>query len=53
MVLYTTNCTCLSTKLFDESIAVVVDDAPHVLEKAVEKGVIATGLLFPWNRDYR
>ncbi len=24
-----------------------------VLEKAVEKGVIATGLLFPWNRLYR
>jgi hypothetical protein len=40
------------TQLFDESIAVVVDDAPKVLEKAVEKGVIATGLLFPWNREY-
>jgi hypothetical protein len=31
---------------------VVVDDSPHVLEKAVNKGVMATGLLFPWNRDY-
>jgi len=40
------------TQLFDESIDVVVDDSPHVLEKAVEKGVIATGLLFPWNRNY-
>ena len=40
------------TQLFDESVDVVVDDSPHVLEKAVEKGVIATGLLFPWNREY-
>ena len=31
---------------------VVVDDAPQVLEKAVESGADATGLLFPWNRDY-
>ena len=40
------------TQLFDESIDVVVDDAPQVLEKAVENGVIATGLLFPWNREF-
>jgi hypothetical protein len=40
------------TQLFDISIDVVVDDAPQVLEKAVDKGVMATGLLFPWNRDF-
>jgi hypothetical protein len=40
------------TQLFDQSIDVVVDDAPQVLEKAVENGVIAAGLLFPWNREY-
>jgi hypothetical protein len=40
------------TELFDMSTDVVVDDSPHVLEKAVDKGVMATGLLFPWNRDY-
>jgi hypothetical protein len=31
---------------------VVVDDHPGVLEKAVENGAIATGLLFPWNQAY-
>jgi hypothetical protein len=40
------------TQLFTESIDVVVDDSPHVLEKAVDKRIMATGLLFPWNRDY-
>lgn len=40
------------TRLFDASTDVVVDDAPVVLEKAVEKGVMATGLLFPWNKAY-
>jgi hypothetical protein len=40
------------TSLFDESTDVVVDDAPPVLEKAVEKGLMATGLLFPWNSAY-
>jgi hypothetical protein len=40
------------TQLFDTSTDVVVDDSPHVLEKAVDKGVMATGLLFPWNQDY-
>jgi hypothetical protein len=40
------------TQLFTESIDVVVDDSPHVLEKAVDKKIMATGLLFPWNRDY-
>jgi hypothetical protein len=40
------------TQLFDKSADVVVDDAPQVLEKAVEKGLMATGLMFPWNREY-
>jgi len=29
---------------------VVVDDSPYTLEKALERGVLGTGLLFPWNR---
>jgi HAD superfamily hydrolase (TIGR01509 family) len=37
--------------LFDQA-AVVVDDAPHTLEKAVASGALAAGLLFPWNRAY-
>jgi hypothetical protein len=37
--------------LFDKA-AVVVDDAPHTLEKAVASGALAAGLLFPWNRAY-
>ncbi|HXW68278.1 MAG TPA: hypothetical protein VEJ88_01615 [Dissulfurispiraceae bacterium] len=41
------------TSLFNKGIDVVVDDAPQVLEKAVESGALATGLLFPWNRAYR
>jgi hypothetical protein len=40
------------TLLFDRFTDVVVDDSPQVLEKAVESGVGAAGLLFPWNRDY-
>jgi hypothetical protein len=40
------------TQLFDSFTDVVVDDSPHVLEKAVDKGVMAVGLRFPWNRDY-
>lgn len=39
--------------LFEENCCVVVDDAPMVLEKAKEKGLISAGLLFPWNRLYR
>lgn len=31
---------------------VVVDDAPPILKKAVESGLLGTGLLFPWNRAY-
>jgi hypothetical protein len=37
--------------LFDHA-AVVVDDAPHTLTKAVASGALAAGLLFPWNRAY-
>ncbi len=37
------------TVLFKDA-AVVVDDAPHTLEKAVASGVVAAGLLFPWNK---
>lgn len=37
------------TALFP-SADVVVDDAPQTLEKAVESGLLATGLSFPWNR---
>jgi len=40
------------TVLFDRSCDIVADDAPHVLEKAVEKGIMAAGLTFPWNRHY-
>ena len=41
------------TDLFNNSTDVVVDDAPKVLEKAVESGALATGLLFPWNSAFR
>jgi hypothetical protein len=42
---------------FDKTVlfggaAVVVDDAPHTLEKAVEHKAVGAGLLFPWNRSY-
>lgn len=42
---------------FDKSVlfkdaALVVDDAPHTLEKAVASRAIGAGLLFPWNRAY-
>ncbi len=42
---------------FDKSVlfgnaAVVVDDAPHTLEKAVSLRAIGAGLLFPWNKAY-
>jgi hypothetical protein len=40
------------TKLINFKTSVVVDDAPQVLEKAVENGAVAAGLLFPWNRTY-
>lgn len=41
------------TRLFNANTNVVVDDAPEVLEKAVENGALATGLLFPWNKTYQ
>lgn len=41
------------TDLINANTDVVVDDAPQVLEKAVEQGALATGLLFPWNREYQ
>jgi FMN phosphatase YigB (HAD superfamily) len=34
--------------LFPNSIA-LVDDSPMNLQKAVEAGILGTGLLFPWN----
>lgn len=42
---------------FDKSVlfkdaAVVVDDAPQTLEKAVANRAIGAGLLFPWNRAF-
>jgi hypothetical protein len=37
--------------LFDRA-AVVVDDAPQTLEKAVALGALGAGLLFPWNRAW-
>ena len=40
------------TELINSHTNVVVDDAPQVLEKAVEHKVMATGLLFPWNKAY-
>jgi hypothetical protein len=39
------------TVLFKDA-AVVVDDAPQTLEKAVASKAIGAGLLFPWNRNY-
>jgi hypothetical protein len=39
------------TVLFDRA-AVVVDDAPQTLERAVAAGALAAGLEFPWNRAY-
>jgi hypothetical protein len=40
------------TQLINMFTSVVVDDAPQVLEKAIENGAFATGLLFPWNKAY-
>jgi hypothetical protein len=39
------------TVLFDLA-AVVVDDAPQTLQRAVAAGAVGAGLLFPWNRAY-
>jgi len=35
--------------LFDSSVA-VVDDAPGLLDEARKKGLICTGLRYPWNK---
>jgi hypothetical protein len=40
------------TQLINSKTNAVVDDAPQVLEKAVESGAVAAGLLFPWNKTY-
>lgn len=41
------------TVLIDTECHAVVDDSPHILAKAAEKGVCAAGLLFPWNKNIR
>jgi len=41
------------TVLIDNDCHAVVDDAPHILENAAERGVPAAGLLFPWNKNFR
>jgi hypothetical protein len=41
------------TVLFEEDCRIVVDDAPSVLEKAAGKRIIASGLMFPWNKSSR
>jgi 5'(3')-deoxyribonucleotidase len=38
------------TVLFEEDCHIVVDDAPYILEKAAEKGLMTSGLMFPWNK---
>jgi phosphoglycolate phosphatase-like HAD superfamily hydrolase len=38
------------TILFDSSMA-IVDDAPHLLDEAKQKGLICTGLRWPWNKN--
>lgn len=40
------------TILIDSTCHAVVDDAPHILENAADKGVTASGLLFPWNKNH-
>jgi len=37
------------TVLFDSCIA-IIDDAPQTLDEAKQKGLICTGLRFPWNK---
>ena len=41
------------TVLFEEGCHIVVDDAPYILEKAAEKGAIASGLMFPLEQAQR
>lgn len=33
--------------------SIVVDDSPHILERALKNNIVAAGLEFPWNRDNR
>jgi hypothetical protein len=40
------------TVLFKDA-AVVVDDSPHTLEKAVQQKAVSAGLSFPWNKMYK
>jgi hypothetical protein len=40
------------TDIYNRFTDVVVDDIPQFLEKAVECGAKATGLLFPWNENH-
>jgi hypothetical protein len=44
------HCSPDKTVLFDETCTIVIDDSPYVLEKALEKGIKASGLSFPWNK---
>ena len=39
------------TKMFDKTFGLVVDDNPHILRAAALKGIIAKGLLKPWNKE--
>jgi FMN phosphatase YigB (HAD superfamily) len=38
------------TKIFDEFTEVVVDDSPITLKYAHDRGILSTGLEYPWNR---
>jgi FMN phosphatase YigB (HAD superfamily) len=40
------------TNLIKSTTSIVVDDSPQVLVRALQHKVMATGLLFPWNRAY-
>ncbi|RMG00414.1 MAG: hypothetical protein D6726_11275 [Nitrospirae bacterium] len=40
------------TTIFGKETAIVVDDAPHILEKATMMGISSAGLMFPWNKEY-
>jgi hypothetical protein len=41
------------TQIFNGVTAVIVDDSPTTLKIAHDKGIIATGLELPWNKDMR
>jgi uncharacterized HAD superfamily protein len=44
------HCTPDKTVLFDNTCAIVIDDSPFILEKAIERGIKVSGLSFPWNK---